>query len=177
MLAIRFATTVILVTEPILMYAAWLTRFGSNLIAVFISKLSSFWSCSLHLRPRVGYLIISAPVPAHPLLLLISNIPIMPVTTHPIVGVIWNRWVIVSGSRSLSCNHHNNQYALIFSRTFYTHRDFPLSNDDGCVLASYGDSSDTGWRDGLESILCRVVSCMRIQWTVWNTYRLDRAIV
>lgn len=28
----------------------------------------------------------------------------MPVTTQPIVGVIWNIWVTVSGSSSLSCS-------------------------------------------------------------------------
>lgn len=77
----------ILATETTLVCTVWLTRFGSNLIAVFIPKLSSLRSCSLHLRPGVGYLIVSVTLP--PTFPFANfNIPIKPVMTHPIVGVI-----------------------------------------------------------------------------------------
>lgn len=84
--------------------------------------------------------------------------PIRPVMTQPIVGVIWKRWVMVSGSSSLSWGSELAQLMCSSGRRarckiVSTHGDFALGDDHRGVLASHGDSGDTSSSDGLEGIL------------------------
>lgn len=66
------------------------------------------------------------------------------------LGVIWKRWVIVEGSRSLSCYHQ------LVSTPFrqQTYRHLALGNNDGGVLAANGNGGNALAGDSLEGILC-----------------------
>lgn len=85
-----------------------------------------------------------------------------PVMTHPMVGVILNRWVIVDASSSLSCLDLNS-CVVDGAISMDTYRDFLLCDHDRGVLAAHRDGCVSRARDRFECILCVTQSYISFQ--------------
>ena len=73
--------------------------------------------------------------------------------THPIVGVMLNRCVIVDASSSLSCRCHSVA-APVSEVSRDTHGHFLLRDHHRGVLAAHRDGRVPRARDRFERILC-----------------------
>jgi hypothetical protein len=86
------------------------------------------------------------------------KLPINPVMTHPIPGVILNKWVTVLGSSSLSYERPSKSICLSPSQgilqkhVLMTHRYFFLGSHDTAVVSSDSHRRLSGIRDGLEGV-------------------------
>ena len=78
--------------------------------------------------------------------------PINPVITQPIVGVMLKRCVTVDASSNLSCSSLSDRCSANVSLTLNTYGDLSLGNHDGCIFAPDCYCSVSGACDSLERI-------------------------